>query len=195
MCGIFGYVGKRVDAGRVVIRGIKNLEYRGYDSWGIARMIDGSIAVEKNIGKIGAVNPESFSDVCSLAIAHTRWATHGGVTVANAHPHLSQDGSIAVVHNGIIENFQALRSELEKKGYVFQSETDTEVICHLLQEEMKSAKSFADAARAACRRFDGWYAFAAMNTGTHELVAARRGSPLIVGIGKGETFIASDIPA
>src|SRR3989344_1243203 len=195
MCGIFGYVGKRVDAGRVVIRGIKNLEYRGYDSWGIARMIDGSIAVEKNIGKIGAVNPESFSDVCSLAIAHTRWATHGGVTVANAHPHLSQDGSIAVVHNGIIENFQALRNELEKKGYVFQSETDTEVICHLLQEEMKSAKSFADAARAACRRFDGWYAFAAMNTGTHELVAARRGSPLIVGIGKGETFIASDIPA
>ena len=195
MCGIFGYVGKRADAGRVVIRGIKNLEYRGYDSWGIARMIDGSIAVEKNIGKIGAVNPESFSDVCSLAIAHTRWATHGGVTVANAHPHLSQDGSIAVVHNGIIENFQALRSELEKKGYVFQSETDTEVICHLLQEEMKSAKSFADAARAACRRFDGWYAFAAMNTGTHELVAARRGSPLIVGIGKGETFIASDIPA
>ena len=195
MCGIFGYVGKRVDAGRVVIRGIKNLEYRGYDSWGIARMIDGSIAVEKNIGKIGAVNPESFSDICSLAIAHTRWATHGGVTVANAHPHLSQDGSIAVVHNGIIENFQALRNELEKKGYVFQSETDTEVICHLLQEEMKSAKSFADAARAACRRFDGWYAFAAMNTGTHELVAARRGSPLIVGIGKGETFIASDIPA
>src|SRR3989344_3786473 len=195
MCGIFGYVGKRSDAGRIVVRGIKNLEYRGYDAWGIARMIDGSIVINKSIGKIGAVNPESFSDVCSLAIAHTRWATHGGVTVENAHPHLSADQTIAVVHNGIVENYQALRDELKKKGYAFRSETDTEVISHLLQEEMKSGGTFADAVRHACLRFDGRYAFVALNAGTHELIAARRGSPLIIGIGKGETFVASDIPA
>jgi len=195
MCGIFGYVGKRSDAGRIVVRGIKNLEYRGYDSWGIARMIDGSIVINKSIGKIGAVNPESFSDVCSLAIAHTRWATHGGVTVENAHPHLSADQTIAVVHNGIVENYQALRDELKKKGYAFRSETDTEVISHLLQEEMKSGGTFSDAVRHACLRFDGRYAFVALNAGTHELIAARRGSPLIIGIGKGETFVASDIPA
>lgn len=195
MCGIFGYVGKRSDAGRVVVRGIKNLEYRGYDSWGVARMIDGSIVINKNTGKIGAVNPESFSDVCSLAMAHTRWATHGGVTVENAHPHLSADQTIAVVHNGIIDNYQELRDELKKKGYLFRSETDTEVICHLLQEEMKGGGTFPDAVRSACMRFDGRYAFVALNTGTHELIAARRGSPLIIGIGNGETFIASDIPA
>ncbi len=158
-------------------------------------MIDGSIVINKNTGKIGAVNPESFSDVCSLAMAHTRWATHGGVTVENAHPHLSADQNIAVVHNGIVENYQALRDELKKKRYVFRSETDTEVICHLLQEEMKSGGTFPDAVRHACMRFDGRYAFVALNAGTHELIAARRGSPLIIGIGKGETFIASDIPA
>ncbi|HLC75816.1 MAG TPA: glutamine--fructose-6-phosphate transaminase (isomerizing) [Candidatus Peribacterales bacterium] len=195
MCGIFGYVGKRVDAGRIVVRGIKNLEYRGYDSWGVARIIDGTITVEKNTGKIGAVNPESFADVCSMAIAHTRWATHGGVTVANAHPHLSCDGSIAVVHNGIIENYQELRDDLLSKGHTFVSETDTEVIAHLLEDELKTAKSFAEAVRSACLQLNGWYAFLAMNIGTNELVAARFGSPLIVGIGDGETFIASDIPA
>src|SRR3989338_4871726 len=195
MCGIFGYVGNRSDAGRIVVRGIKNLEYRGYDSWGVARMIDGSITIDKSIGKIGAVNPESFSDVCSLAIAHTRWATHGGVTVENAHPHLSADQTIAVVHNGIIENFHELRRELKAKGYAFRSETDTEVISHLLQEEMKRAKNFSEAVRSACRHFIGRYAFVALNTGTEEIVAARRGSPLIIGIGQGETFIASDIPA
>ena len=195
MCGIFGYVGKRVDAGRVVVRGIKNLEYRGYDSWGVARLIDGSITIDKNVGKIGAVNPESFADVCSLAIAHTRWATHGGVTVENAHPHLSADQTIAVVHNGIIENFQELRRELKAKGYALRSETDTEVIAHLLQEEMKHAKNFSEAVRSACRHFMGRYAFVALNTGTEEIIAARRGSPLIIGIGQGEAFIASDIPA
>jgi glutamine---fructose-6-phosphate transaminase (isomerizing) len=195
MCGIFGYVGHRVDAGRIVVRGIKNLEYRGYDSWGVARMIDGSIVVKKNVGKIGAVNPESFSELSSLAIAHTRWATHGGVTNENAHPHLSSDGSIAVVHNGIIENYQVLRNELKEKGFKFRSETDTEVICYVLEQEMKSAQDFADAVRSACRRFEGRFAFLAMNTGTNELIAARRGSPLIVGVAEHETFIASDIPA
>lgn len=195
MCGIFGYVGKRSDAGSTVIQGIKNLEYRGYDSWGVACMIKDDIKVKKDIGKISGVDPKSLEGDSSLAIAHTRWATHGGVTVENAHPHLSSDGKIAVVHNGIIENFQELRDELIKKGYEFKSQTDTEVICHILEEELKTSSNLADAVRAVCRKFDGRFAFLAMNTGTHELVAARRGSPLIVGIGEGETFIASDTPA
>jgi glucosamine--fructose-6-phosphate aminotransferase (isomerizing) len=194
MCGIFGYVGKRHDAGRIVVRGLKNLEYRGYDSWGVARLHDGSVLVTKNIGKIGAVNPESFAELCSLAIAHTRWATHGGVTVENAHPHLSCDGTVAVVHNGIIENYEELRRELQKRGHMFKSETDTEVIVHLLEEELKGS-TFAEAARRTCKRFSGRYAFLALHTGSHELVAARTGSPLIIGKGEGEYFIASDIPA
>ena len=207
MCGIFGYVGKRHDAGRIVVRGIKKLEYRGYDSWGVARMIDGDIFVEKKVGKIGSVNPESFAELSNLAIAHTRWATHGGVTERNAHPHLSCDGAIAVVHNGIIENYEELKEELEAKGHTFTSETDTEVICHLIEEELKMAgrgrgagtdmrkNAFADATRRACNAFEGRYALLAMHTDSYELVAARTGSPLIVGVGDGEYFIASDIPA
>ncbi len=195
MCGIFGYVGKRSDAGSIVTQGIKNLEYRGYDSWGVARMIDGSIESKKDVGKISDVDPKSLKGDSNLAIAHTRWATHGGVTKKNAHPHLSNDGKIAVVHNGIIENFQELRDELIRKGYEFKSQTDTEVICHILEEELKTSSGFADAVRSACRKFEGRFAFLAMNTGTNELVAARRGSPLIVGVSEGETFIASDTPA
>ena len=194
MCGIFGYVGKRVDAGRIVVRGLKNLEYRGYDSWGVARKIDGDITVTKKVGKIGGVNPESFSDLSTMAIAHTRWATHGGVTECNAHPHLSCDGTIAVVHNGIIENYQYLKAKLQKQGHTFTSETDTEVICHLIEEYAKTMK-FEDAARKACSEFEGRYGFLAMHTGTNELIAARTGSPLIIGVGQGEYFIASDIPA
>lgn len=196
MCGIFGYVGKRHDAGRIVVRGIKHLEYRGYDSWGIARMIDGDIEIKKKTGKIGAVNPESFSDLCTMAVAHTRWATHGGVTVENAHPHLSCDKSIAVVHNGIIENFQQLRKELVERGHTFASETDSEIIAHLIEDELKNTKGdFAEAVRNTCKHFEGRYAFLAMHAGTNQLVAARTGSPLIVGVGDGETFIASDTPA
>jgi len=194
MCGIFGYVGKRVDAGRIVVRGLKNLEYRGYDSWGVARMIDGDITVQKKVGKIGSVNPESFAELSGIAIAHSRWATHGGVTEGNAHPHVSCDGTIAIVHNGIIENYQILRTALKKKGHAFRSETDTEVIVHLIEEYAKK-ESFAEAVRHACRDFQGRYAFLAMHAGTNELVAARTGSPLIIGVGEGEYFIASDIPA
>jgi glucosamine--fructose-6-phosphate aminotransferase (isomerizing) len=195
MCGIFGYVGKRADAGRIVLRGIKNLEYRGYDSWGIAQMIDGEISIEKRVGKIGEVNHDRFLDLCSLAIAHTRWATHGGVTKANAHPQLSCGGEIALVHNGIIENYHELREELQGKGHRFQSETDTEVISHLIEENLKRSESFAEAVRLACLRLQGRYAFLTMRKGVQELVAVRTGSPLIVGVGEGEVFIASDIPA
>lgn len=197
MCGIFGYIGERNDAGSIVVKGLKNLEYRGYDSWGVAmRLKDGSLRVEKEVGKIGAIKPEAFNEESSLAVAHSRWATHGGVTRENAHPHFSCDESIAVVHNGIIENFEELRSELKTKGHTFKSETDTEVIPHLIEEELKvKGMTLEQATRAACRKFHGRYAILAFDKNSQSLVAARTGSPLIVGVGKGEFFIASDIPA
>ncbi|MSR86930.1 glutamine--fructose-6-phosphate transaminase (isomerizing) [Candidatus Peribacteria bacterium] len=200
MCGIFGYVGKRTDAGTIAIEGLKNLEYRGYDSWGIACTAGKELTVSKDIGPIGGIRSEDFSAPCSLAVAHTRWATHGGVTQRNAHPHLSEDGSIAVVHNGIVENYLELRRDLKEKGHTFQSETDTEVIPHLIEEELKKCGDFAEAVRNACLHFDGRYAILALHTGSNMLVAARTGSPLIVGVEKTDGvlngyFIASDIPA
>jgi glucosamine--fructose-6-phosphate aminotransferase (isomerizing) len=201
MCGIFGYVGKRKDGGKIAIEGLKNLEYRGYDSWGLACKRNDGLQVEKDIGPIGDVKSERFAEDCSLAIAHTRWATHGGVTKRNAHPHLSEDGTIAVVHNGIVENYLELRRDLKAKGHTFQSETDTEVIPHLIEEEYKKTKDFAAAVRGACKHFQGRFAILALHTGSQTLVAARTGSPLIVGVEKGSKggvegyFIASDIPA
>jgi glucosamine--fructose-6-phosphate aminotransferase (isomerizing) len=196
MCGISGYVGTRTNAGQLVIDGIKNLEYRGYDSWGVACKGNSDIAVEKGTGKVSAIDSNGFTQSCSQAIAHTRWATHGGVTEQNAHPHLSTDRTIAVVHNGIIENYQELRDELKKKGHTFLSETDTEVIPHLIEEEMKSTEDFASAVRKACQKFEGRYALLAMHITSQTLVAARTGSPLIVGVAPNDGyFIASDIPA
>ncbi len=197
MCGIFGYIGPRTSAGVVVIKGLKNLEYRGYDSWGVAmRLQDGSVRVEKEVGKIGSVRNEDFDASSTLAIAHSRWATHGGVTKENAHPHLSGDKRIAVVHNGIIENFEALRDELSGKGHIFHSETDSEVIPHLIEELLKvKGTTLSEAVRAACKRFTGRYAILVLDRTSQSLVAARTGSPLIVGVGEKEFFIASDIPA
>ncbi|PIR53392.1 glutamine--fructose-6-phosphate transaminase (isomerizing) [Candidatus Peregrinibacteria bacterium CG10_big_fil_rev_8_21_14_0_10_49_10] len=196
MCGIFGYVGKRTNAGQLVIDGIKNLEYRGYDSWGVACKRGENILVEKNTGKISGVDSQQFAEECMQAIAHTRWATHGGVTKENAHPHVSTDSTIAVVHNGIIENYQQLRDELKKKGHTFLSETDTEVIPHLIEEELQNTEDFASAVRSACKRCEGRYAILAMHTTSQTLVAARTGSPLIVGVSPEDGyFIASDIPA
>jgi glucosamine--fructose-6-phosphate aminotransferase (isomerizing) len=195
MCGIFGYIGEKKDAGEIVIEGLKKLEYRGYDSWGVAMQTEKKIKLKKDIGKISGVSAKDVSDPSSLAIAHSRWATHGGVTKENAHPHLSQDGTIAVVHNGIIENYEELRKELMNKGHTFASQTDTEVIPHLMEEYRKEGMSLQDALRTACGRFEGRYAILAFDATDHTLVAARTGSPLIVGIGKGEYFIASDIPA
>lgn len=196
MCGIFGYVGQRNDAARMAVEGLKNLEYRGYDSWGVACKHSNGLTVTKDIGPIGKVKSEDFATDCSLCIAHTRWATHGGVTQRNAHPHLSEDRSIAVVHNGIVENYLELRKELKAKGHTFQSETDTEVIPHLIEEELKESGDFTAAVRKACMRFDGRYAILALHTESNTLVAARTGSPLIVGVEKGKGyFIASDIPA
>ncbi len=196
MCGIFGYVGKRTDAGVIAIEGLKNLEYRGYDSWGIACKNGSELHVKKDIGPIGEIDSQEFTAPCSLSIAHTRWATHGGVTQRNAHPHLSEDRNIAVVHNGIVENYLELRKDLKAKGHTFQSETDTEVIPHLIEEELKKTGDFAEAVRAACLHFEGRYAILALHTQSNMLVAARTGSPLIVGVEKGSGyFIASDIPA
>ncbi len=197
MCGIFGYIGPRTDAGVIVIKGLKNLEYRGYDSWGVAmRLSDGSMKSEKEVGKIGAVKNENFAETSSLAIAHSRWATHGGVTKDNAHPHFSCDERIAVVHNGIVENFEKLRDELKKKGHTFRSQTDTEVIPHLIEELLKKkGTTLTEAVREACKRFTGRYAVLVLDRQSQSLVAARTGSPLIVGVGEKEFFIASDIPA
>ncbi len=201
MCGIFGYVGSRRDAGRIAIEGLKNLEYRGYDSWGVACKRGETLTVSKDVGPIGTVDSDLYAAECSLAIAHTRWATHGGVTQRNAHPHLSEDGQIAVVHNGIVENYLELKRDLKAKGHTFQSETDTEVIPHLIEEELKECGDFAAAVRRACMHFEGRYAVLALHTKSNTLVAARTGSPLIVGVeqrkGSAERgyFIASDIPA
>lgn len=196
MCGIFGYVGKRSDAGSLVVEGLKNLEYRGYDSWGVAWKTDDTIVVRKDIGKISHLKPEEFgASNCSLAIAHTRWATHGGVTQLNAHPHLSCDASIAVIHNGIVENYQELRDELVLKGHQFVSETDTEAVAHLVEEEMKRTKDFGAAFRSAVLRCKGRNAFLALHTKSQTLVAARTGSPLIIGVGADGYYIASDTPA
>jgi glucosamine--fructose-6-phosphate aminotransferase (isomerizing) len=198
MCGIFGYVGSRRDAGQLVVEGLKNLEYRGYDSWGVATKPNGSIVVRKDIGKISAVRSSDFSAPCSLAIAHTRWATHGGVTQVNAHPHLSCDGKIAVIHNGIVENYTTLRDDPMKRGHRFVSETDTEIIPHLIEEELKHTEDFAAAVRAAVLRLTGRFAVVAMHVDSSTLVAARNGSPLIIGVIKGKEpgyCVASDIPA
>ncbi len=199
MCGIFGYVGKRTDATDLAVEGLKSLEYRGYDSWGVAWKQDGALSVQKEIGKISGVNGKELSNHCSLAIGHTRWATHGGVTRENAHPHLNEDKTIAVVHNGIVENYQQLRDELKAKGHVFLSQTDTEVIPHLIEEYLKETNDFAHAVRLSCQRFTGRYALLAVETTSDTIVAARTGSPLIIGVerdnGHSGFYIASDTPA
>ncbi len=189
MCGIFGYVGKQDKAADIILEGLKLLEYRGYDSWGIAVKKNKKLEVDKHVGKIGdaKVNlPDSF-----LGIGHTRWATHGGVTVTNSHPHLDCTKSIAVVQNGIVENFQELKAELVKKGHKFISETDTEVIPHLVEENLKH-EGFSSSVRDAFNVLKGLNAVVIANAVSKEIVAAKTGSPLVVGIGNQELFVASD---
>ena len=191
MCGIIGYIGNR-EANAIVLEGIKSLEYRGYDSFGIANKTE-QINLIKDVGKIGGINninlPES-----NIAIAHTRWATHGGVTKVNAHPHLSMDKKIAVVHNGIIENFQELRYILKQKGISIKSDTDTEVIPLLIEHHVQKGDSIAEAFRKTLQFLKGSFAIVMM-TLDNKLYFARRGSPLVLGVGKNEVFLASDVPA
>lgn len=192
MCGIFGYIGTRLDAADIVLEGLKLLEYRGYDSWGVAVKKDKKLEVDKHVGKIGdaKVNlPQS-----SLGIGHTRWATHGGVTVVNAHPHMDCTKSISVVHNGIVENFQELKEDLIKKGHKFISETDTEVIPHLIEDSLKH-EGFSSSVRDTFNILKGLNAVVVASAVSKEIVAAKTGSPLVVGVGNGELFIASDASA
>ena len=181
MCGIFGYVGKKTNVGEMILEGLRLLEYRGYDSWGVAVKNKKKIEYKKDIGKIGDAKVDF--DKSNIGIGHTRWATHGGVTVKNAHPHLDCKNQIAVVHNGIIENFQELKVDLLKKGHKFISETDTEVFPHLVEELLKTNR-FEVAFRLAFNSIKGLSAIIAINVKTDEIAAAKIGPPLVVGVGR-----------
>ncbi len=195
MCGIFAYLGPKTNAPELVIEGLKKLEYRGYDSWGVAAQANNRIDSCKKVGKISAyqVGDHNFA-ASSLAIGHSRWATHGGVTEANAHPHFNADHSLALVHNGIIENYAEIRADLESKGHKFVSQTDTESIVHLIDFHLKSM-SLEEAVKKAMSEMHGRYAILLIKADEQKIIAARRGSPLIIGIGQGEFFVGSDIPA
>ncbi|MEH0635830.1 glutamine--fructose-6-phosphate transaminase (isomerizing) [Streptomyces bottropensis] len=198
MCGIVGYVGAQ-SALDVVLAGLKRLEYRGYDSAGVAVLADGGLAAAKKAGKLVNLEKELVGrplPTGSTGLGHTRWATHGGPTDANAHPHLDNAGRVAVVHNGIIENFAALRAELTERGHELVSETDTEVVAHLLAEAFSSCDDLAEAMRLVCRRLEGAFTLVAVHADAPDVVVgARRNSPLVVGVGEGEAFLASDVAA
>ncbi|MCP2326518.1 glucosamine--fructose-6-phosphate aminotransferase (isomerizing) [Hamadaea flava] len=206
MCGIVGYAGAR-PALEIVLDGLRRLEYRGYDSAGVAILSAAEIAVAKRAGKLANLDrvlaevEDARIAAGTVGIGHTRWATHGGPTDRNAHPHLSADGRVAVIHNGIIENFALLRAELEAQGIEFQSETDTECVAHLLAFELavvpeKGAAALAEAMRRVCRRLEGAFTLLAVDREAPDaVVGARRNSPLVVGVGQGENFLASDVSA
>jgi glucosamine--fructose-6-phosphate aminotransferase (isomerizing) len=207
MCGIVGYAGGRPALG-IVLDGLRRLEYRGYDSAGVA-IVNGSLLTEKRAGKLANLEQALAEDVDyglgtgTTGIGHTRWATHGGPTDRNAHPHRSYDGRVAVIHNGIIENFTKLRTDLEARGIEFASDTDTECVAHLLAIELGDAAptgdagtALADALRRVCRQLDGAFTLLAVDSRAPGVVAgARRNSPLVVGRGNGENFLASDVSA
>ena len=198
MCGIIGCVGRDAETLDVLLSGLANLEYRGYDSAGVA-LGNGSLSVVKRAGELdalrAAVDGADGRPSGTLGIGHTRWSTHGPPTDDNAHPHVDCTGSVAVVHNGIVENYQRLRDELEAGGHRFRSETDTEVIPHLIEAEMADGASFAEAFRATIRRLEGSYAVAAVAAGEDVVLATRRGSPLVLGVDDGASYLASDVPA
>jgi glucosamine--fructose-6-phosphate aminotransferase (isomerizing) len=194
MCGIVGYIGKQQKGVDVVLDGLSSLEYRGYDSAGIAYMDDGKITIDKQVGRVQALRDSLGGDKKSAAaIGHTRWATHGTPTTANAHPHFNAGRTIMAVHNGIIENYAELKSHLQKQGYTFVSETDTEVIPHLIDFYRRSTKSFEAAFEEALNQLRGAYALAVMTAEEPEvLYAARLSSPLVLGVGKDMCVVASD---
>jgi glutamine---fructose-6-phosphate transaminase (isomerizing) len=194
MCGIIGYSGPR-RAAPILLEGLKRLEYRGYDSAGIAVGAEGRIDCIRRVGKIHVLREAVPKDMPgSSGIGHTRWATHGGVTEANTHPHFDSSGKIAVVHNGIIENYRALREMLSREGVVFASETDTEVIPHLVAKHYRG--DLEAAVRAALSLLEGTYGIAVMHADEPgRIVGARNGSPLVVGVGEGETLLGSDVMA
>ena len=210
MCGIVGYAGNR-PALNIVVDGLRRLEYRGYDSAGVAILAgEGELVTEKRAGKLANLEKALADDTAAgltvgmTGIGHTRWATHGGPTDRNAHPHRSADGRVAVIHNGILENFARLRAELEAEGIEFTSETDTECAAHLLAAELRHLESFdgdpaerlAEAMRRVCRRLEGAFTLLAVDSqAPGAVVGARRNSPLVVGCGETENYLASDVSA
>ncbi|WP_122818600.1 glutamine--fructose-6-phosphate transaminase (isomerizing) [Nocardioides pantholopis] len=198
MCGIVGYVGHQQAQG-VVVEGLRRLEYRGYDSAGIALVDGGSIASDKRAGKLANLEKaiaEAPLPASTTGIGHTRWATHGAPNNANAHPHLGAVRRVALVHNGIIENFDELRARLENAGHVLLSETDTEVAAHLLELELEAGVDLTVAMQRACQQLEGAFTLVAIDAQDPDrVVAARRSSPLVVGLGEGENFLGSDVAA
>ncbi len=194
MCGIVGYIGSK-DAFPILIKGLKRLEYRGYDSAGVA-LLNGDLHIYKKAGKVSELEKitDGKSTHATIGIGHTRWATHGEPNDRNAHPHLSQSKELALIHNGIIENYAPLKQELQKRGYTFHSDTDTEVLVNLIEEIKKQDKlSLEDAVRVALNEVIGAYAIVVIDKSNPDvLIAARKGSPLVIGIGEGEFYIASD---
>lgn len=203
MCGIVGYLGKQKASG-ILLEGLKRLEYRGYDSSGLAVLENGTLNVTRRVGRVkelvSAVGKIQSS--ATLGICHTRWATHGGVSEANAHPHLSSDGKISLVHNGVIENYASIQKFLTTKGFTFSSETDTEVLCNLIAYHYAKEKApiegsrFSHSVRKALHHVEGTYGLAALCADCpNEMVGARQGSPLILGVGREEILLASDVSA
>ena len=200
MCGIVGYVGDKSVA-EVLTNGLSSLEYRGYDSSGVAVLADNKTKVYKAEGKLQNLKDllatkEDEIKTARVGIGHIRWATHGIPNKINAHPHTSNSGKLAIVHNGIIENFKELREELEKKGSVFKSQTDTEVIAHLIAQEYKKVNNLQEAVRLATKQLEGAYALCIIHQDLpNTIIATRRNAPLLIGVGEGENFAASDVPA
>ena len=198
MCGIVGYVGERQAQG-VVIEGLRRLEYRGYDSAGIALIEAGAVHADKRAGKLANLEKaitETPLPASTTGIGHTRWATHGAPNDVNAHPHLGRRERVALVHNGIIENYATLRAELEAEGHEMRSETDTEIAAHLVERELDGGADLTTAMQNVCRRLEGAFTLVAVDAEDPDrVVAARRSSPLVVGLGQGENFLGSDVAA
>lgn len=198
MCGIFGCILKNGNAAPIIHAALKRLEYRGYDSVGIATVHENKLFIKKDKGKIDEVHAlHNLDDLPGrIGIGHTRWATHGPPSKANAHPHIDCDEQIAVVHNGIIENFVELRRELEERGHVFRSKTDTEVISHLVEEKLRRGSTLVEAVRETTKQIDGSYAIAVLwIKEPNKIICARKESPLVVGVAEDAIYFASDIPA
>ena len=200
MCGIVGYIGSR-QATPIIFEGLRRLEYRGYDSAGIAAIAaDGRIGIRRDVGKLSNLERKLEDRPLEghVGIGHTRWATHGSPSETNAHPHTDCTGDLVVIHNGIVENFAVLRQELVAQGHIFASETDTETIVHLVEQNMRDGQSFEDAARSTLLRLKGAQAVVLMDRRQPDRVIASRignAGGVTVGVGQGEMFIASDLPA
>ncbi len=199
MCGIVGYIGPR-DATPIILNGLKRLEYRGYDSAGLAILEDNEIKVRREAGKLARLSAlvDELPVHGNIGIGHTRWATHGAPSARNAHPHMGMTGNVVVVHNGIVENFLELREELAAEGVVFNSDTDTEVIVHLIERYLSTETGLAEATRLALKQLKGAHGVVALSSKEPDkIVAARIGNAggVVLGLGEDENFIASDLPA